>query len=168
MANILYPCIYVNSLLDIELDKLKQQNIKAFILDLDNTVTEWNSIEISQDIMEWFELIKKEGFKACILSNNGEQRIVKVAEKLDVPFIHRARKPRRGAFYQAIKLMELKPEQIAVIGDQIFTDILGGNRSGLYTILVKPIDKREFMGTKFSRALEYFVLRRLLKQRYKG
>jgi predicted HAD superfamily phosphohydrolase YqeG len=56
--------------------------------------------------------------------------------------------------------MEVKPAEVAVIGDQIFTDVLGGNRSGLYTILVKPLAKKEFYGTKISRAMEFFILHR--------
>ena len=164
MIKKLYPDLYVKSLMEIPLDELQALNKKAFILDLDNTVTEWNSNHITQEVIDWFVVIQKEGFKACILSNNGEQRVVKVARQLGIPFLHRAQKPRRGAFYRAIKLLEVTPEQTVVIGDQIFTDILGGNRAGLFTILVVPINKREFMGTKISRAMEYFVLRRLKKK----
>ena len=168
MSSKLYPCLYVNSLLDIPLEELKQLNIKAFILDLDNTVTEWNSNEITQEVQEWFLRIKEAGFKACILSNNGQQRIIKVAETLGIPFISRARKPRRRAFYRAVTLMDVEINEAAVIGDQIFTDILGGNRAGLFTVLVRPINRREFVGTKVSRFAEFFVLRRLYRSRKPG
>ncbi|HHW62263.1 MAG TPA: YqeG family HAD IIIA-type phosphatase [Syntrophomonadaceae bacterium] len=168
MSSRLYPCLYVNSLLDIPLEDLEQFNIKAFILDLDNTVTEWNSNKITQEVQEWFQQIKEADFRACILSNNDQQRIVKVAEKLDIPYISRARKPRRGAFYRAITLMGVEPNETAVIGDQIFTDVLGGNRAGLFTILVRPINRREFVGTKISRFAEFFVLRRLYRSRKPG
>lgn len=164
MPAILYPDIYVNSILDIPLDDLEQLGIKAFILDLDNTLTEWNSNEVRTEIIEWFRRIKAAGFKACILSNNGEQRVIAVARKLDIPYIFRARKPFRRAFWRAVELMEVQKAQTAVIGDQIFTDVLGGNRSGLFTILVVPIARREFAGTKISRAFEFFVLRRLKKR----
>jgi len=164
MLKILYPQIYVTSLLDIPLDRLKELKIRAFIFDLDNTVTEWNSNLISRETFEWFEFIKQENFKACILSNNGEKRILSVSKSLKIPYIHRAQKPRRGAFYRAISLMGVKPEETAVIGDQIFTDILGGNRAGLFTILVRPLNKKEFLGTKVSRTFEYFVRRRLKKR----
>jgi len=164
MMEILYPRIYVNSLLDIPLERLKELKIKAFILDLDNTVTEWNSSTVKKEIVEWFEKIKQEDFKACILSNNGEKRILSVSESLGIPYIPRAQKPRRGAFYRAISLMGVDPEETAVIGDQIFTDVLGGNRAGLFTILVVPINRKEFLGTKISRSFEYFLLRRLKKK----
>jgi len=164
MFNLLYPRIYVDTLLDIPLDKLRQQNIKAFIIDLDNTITEWNSNEIRLEVEEWFKRINAEGLKACILSNNGEERIRKVADRLGIPFIHRAAKPRRGSFHRAVKLMGVSAAQTAVVGDQIFTDILGGNRAGLFTILVKPLARREFVGTKINRTLEIFILHLLLKK----
>ena len=160
----LYPDIYVQSLHDVPLHELKEQNIKAFILDLDNTITEWNSNEITEEVHQWFERIKTEGLKACILSNNGEKRVLQVAEALDIPYIHRAQKPRRGGYHRAITHMQVKPEETAVIGDQIFTDILGGNRAGLYTILVVPIASKEFMGTKISRMLETLVLPKIKKR----
>ena len=167
MTKLLYPRIYVDTLLDIPRDKLRELNISAFIIDLDNTITEWNSNELRSEVEEWFVLIKAEGFKACILSNNGEQRIKKVADRLGIPFIHRAAKPRRGSFHRAVVLMGVSVDEAAVVGDQIFTDILGGNRAGLFTILVKPLARREFLGTKFNRTLELFILRYLLR-RVKG
>jgi len=167
MLKLFYPRIYVKSILDIPLDKLKELKIKAFILDLDNTVTEWNSNHVRNEIAEWFAMIKREGFKACILSNNYEQRVQAIAENLGIPFIHRAQKPRRKSFYRAISLLGVTPQETAVIGDQIFTDILGGNRAGLFTILVAPLNRKEFLGTKISRSFEYFLLRRLKKKAQK-
>ncbi|HPF20013.1 MAG TPA: YqeG family HAD IIIA-type phosphatase [Syntrophomonas sp.] len=160
MTNKLYPRMYVDTLLDVPLEELAALGVRAFILDLDNTITEWNSQELRAEVEAWFRTIRERGFKACILSNNGEQRIVQIAARLEIPFIHRARKPMRGAFLQAVEIMGMQPDAVAVIGDQIFTDILGGNRAGLYTILVKPLARREFYGTKISRAMEFFVLRR--------
>jgi len=164
MLEILYPDIYVHSLLQIPLEDLKARQIKAFILDLDNTVTRWNSNELQAEVVEWFKRIKEQGFKACILSNNGEQRVVGVAAHLGIPYVHRAQKPRRGGYYRAMARMEVTADETAVIGDQIFTDVLGGNRAGLLTILVTPIDRKEFMGTKVSRSMEFFVLRRLRRR----
>jgi len=163
MFELLYPRIYVDSLLDIPLDELRKQNISALILDLDNTITEWNSNELRSEIQEWFIRIKAEGFKACILSNNAEKRIQVVADRLGIPFIPRAAKPRRGSFRRAVDLMAVRTDEAAVIGDQIFTDVLGGNRSGLFTILVKPLARREFVGTKINRTLELFILSYLLR-----
>lgn len=160
---ILHPDLFVNSLLDIPLVTLREKQIEALIFDLDNTVTEWNSHLLRDDVARWFEMLRAQGFKACILSNNGEERVIKVARLLDIPYVHRAQKPRRVGFEKALALMEVSASQTAVVGDQIFTDIWGGNRAGLYTILVQPLAWREFMGTKISRMAEYFVLRKIKK-----
>lgn len=164
MINKLYPDLYVASLADIPVEALKNRDIKALILDLDNTITTWNSDVVETQVGEWFKAIKAAGFKACILSNNKAKRCLAVANYLGIPFIHEAKKPRRAAFYRAMKLMAVGPEQTAVVGDQIFTDVLGGNRAGLFTILVIPLAKKEFMGTKISRAMEEVVLYRLKRK----
>lgn len=160
MLELLQPREYADTLLDLDLEELRRNNITAFIFDLDNTITEWNSQEIAAEIEAWFRHIQSQGFKACILSNNGEIRIKTVADRLGIPFIHRAAKPRRKAFRRAIYIMGVTPAQTAVVGDQVFTDILGGNRAGLYTILVHPLDRREFIGTKINRLLERLVVNR--------
>jgi len=156
--------MYVDNLLDVPLEELAAAGLRAFIFDLDNTITEWNSQELRTEVEEWFKLLREQGFKACILSNNGARRILKISQRLGIPFIHRARKPMRASFLQAVALMGVTPSETAVIGDQIFTDVLGGNRAGLYTILVKPLDRKEFYGTKISRAMEFFVLRSYRRQ----
>lgn len=165
MLKMISPNIYVDSIHDIALDELKKSQIKGFILDLDNTITLWNSNEISMQVEEWFKTIKSMGFKACILSNNGEKRIVQVAQQLNIPFIHRAAKPNPRSFLRAVRLMGLQREETAVIGDQLFTDMLGGNRAGLFTILVVPLDRREFIGTKISRLMEKLVMHKIRRQK---
>lgn len=160
----LYPDMYVNSLLEIPLDEMGELGKRVFILDLDNTITEWNSNIITAEVAKWFAHIKDLGFYACILSNNGEKRVVNVAKQLDIPYVHRAQKPRRIGFNRVLKILNVGAEETVVIGDQVFTDILGGNRSGLYTILVAPINGKEFYGTKISRAMEYFVLKKIKKR----
>lgn len=160
----LYPCLYVNSLQEIPLKELKALEKRALILDLDNTVTEWNSNYIATEIAAWFANLQAQGFKACLLSNNTESRVAAVADSLGIPYVCRAQKPRRGAFYRALALLEVEAAETVVVGDQVFTDVLGGNRAGLYTILVSPLASREFMGTKMTRSLEFFVLRRIKKK----
>ncbi|HAP32788.1 MAG TPA: YqeG family HAD IIIA-type phosphatase, partial [Firmicutes bacterium] len=99
----------------------------------------------------WLKKVKDAGFAVCIVSNNLPGRAKTIVGEFDVPFIWRAIKPRRRPFRQALSLMELKPNQVAVVGDQIFADILGGNRLGLYAVLVRPIKKQEFVGTRLYR-----------------
>lgn len=158
------PDLFVDSLHDIPLDLLKQRGIEALIFDLDNTITEWNSNRLRPEVVCWFEHLTGQGFKACLLSNNSEERVLTVAQRLGLPYVYRAQKPRRIGFMRAVKLLQAAPREVAVVGDQIFTDVWGGKRSGLFTILVRPLSWREFPGTKISRCVEFFVVRRLKRK----
>lgn len=159
----LRPDMYVSSLYKINSDKLYESGIRALLLDLDNTIIPWGATEFPGKVVGWLEGLKKKGFKLCVVSNNHVERISMLAEPLDIPFVPNAVKPRRGAFRRAIKLLGIEKDRAAVIGDQIFTDILGGNRLGLYTILVEPMARREFIGTKINRFFEKFVLKGIRK-----
>lgn len=161
---IFYPDMYVSSLQYIDIDKLKELGIKAIIFDLDNTLVPWNSNQLMPETASWFEKLRQAGFKTCIVSNNSKKRVEIMSDVLAIPGLHKAAKPRRRAFHRALKLLEVKAEQTAMVGDQVFTDVLGGNRLGLYTILVMPMSKREFIGTRINRQLEKIVLRRIKHQ----
>ena len=100
----------------------------------------------------------------CLVSNNKKDRVSNFGRILGVPALSKARKPRRRAFREAMRIMNTRPETTAVIGDQIFTDVLGGNRLGLYTILVVPLSKQEFIGTRCMRHLERVVLKILARR----
>ncbi|MDR1615886.1 MAG: YqeG family HAD IIIA-type phosphatase [Syntrophomonadaceae bacterium] len=162
MRSFWYPKMYVKDLLSIPMEILPQNNIKGIILDLDNTVTEWNSNYIRPQVAQWFAELKSRAVQLCILSNNGEERVVKVAEQLNVPYVHRARKPTSYGYLRALKIMGLQAENTLLIGDQIFTDIWGGNRLGLFTVLVKPLNGKEFPGTKVSRFFERILLKKIV------
>ena len=168
MIKPLIPRMYVEGLRDIPLAELHAMGINSFIFDLDNTITIWNSNDIDEEILRWFEDLQQQGFRALILSNNNALRIEAVAQQLSIPYIEEAGKPRRSAYYQAVQRLHSTPEQTAVVGDQLFTDILGGNRSGILTVLVRPLGWREFPGTKLSRLLEKPILWRIRRRREQG
>ncbi len=161
MLNLLCPDIYLESIYQLDLSKLKKKGIKGIITDLDNTLIAWDENEIYPQLDDWFKILKEEGFKVCIVSNNSLERVSEFADIFGIPAIPKAVKPRRRAFRLAMEKMQLKPEEAAVLGDQVFTDVLGGNRLGLFTILVIPVSEREFIGTKVVRQAEKFVLKRL-------
>jgi len=167
MGNLLTPDLYVESVLELDLKKLKERNIKGLIIDIDNTLVSWEIKYASEKTKEWLLNLEKEGFKVCLVSNNTEDRVVTFNEKLKLPAIHRASKPRRGALRKAMETMGTKVENTAVIGDQIFTDILGGNRTGIFTVLVVPLAGKEFWWTTFVRKIERYVLKVVLKE-HKG
>jgi HAD superfamily phosphatase (TIGR01668 family) len=160
----LRPAEYRRSIFSIDLDKLKKMGKRAIILDLDNTMVKWNHPDPTPAVLAWLVEVKQMGFAACIVSNNSGRRVSEFADKVDIPFIPKAVKPRRQGFRHAMQTLGVSPEETVVVGDQIFTDILGGNRAGAYTILVVPIDRREFIGTKPLRMVERLVLKYLHRQ----
>lgn len=145
--------------------ELRDLGIEALLLDLDNTLVPWHGYEIADSTLEWLRNAESLGFKLCIVSNTRYPgRLKRLAGQLQVPFARGRLKPLRSAFRPALDLLGVAPHQTAVIGDQIFTDILGGNRLGLYTILVRPLSRREFFGTRISRLFERIILRAMDKR----
>ena len=163
MKKLLRPDLYVDSVFDIDLHKLKDSGYDSIIVDIDNTLVAWDEKTAPDSVVEWLENIKKLGFNICLVSNNTEDRVVKFNEDVKVCAIHRASKPRRKPFMKAMDKMNSTPLNTLVIGDQVFTDVLGGNRTGLFTILVVPISGNEFIWTKFVRKIERMVLRNMQK-----
>ena len=161
---LIYPKIYFKSVKDITIDFLKENNIKALILDVDNTVLDFD-LKIPEGVKEWCEELKKQNIKFCILSNTNKVEKVKyVAKELDIPYFYFAKKPLKGGFKKALKLLDEKPENCASVGDQIFTDIIGANRSKVYSILVQPISKKDILATRIKRPLENIVINKYLKK----
>ncbi len=159
-----YPDLYCDSIRHIDLDMLKNKGIKGLILDIDNTLVPMHSKDADENAMTWIRDLKNKGFKVCILSNASEKRVVRFNKDIAVIAIHRAYKPSGRAFLMAAEKLELQPESIAVVGDQIFTDIHGGNKANMLTILVKPIDKKEILYVRLKRWPEKLILAGYMKK----
>ena len=160
--NMFCPKIFVPSVTDIDLAHLKGLGLNTLLLDLDNTLVSWRSKKIADKVQAWLNEAFNLGFKMCIISNCiFRGRVHYFAKKLGIPAIHRGVKPRQLPFKKALQMLEITPEKTAVIGDQMFTDILGGNILGAFTILVKPVDKREYWATIIQRTAEKIILFRL-------
>ena len=154
----IYPDLYLESVKYINSELLKKNNIKGLIIDVDNTLIDYNK-NLIPGANEWCEELKSDGIKCMILSNtNKKDKVEKVAETLDVPYIMFAKKPFKSGFIKAKKKLNLESSEIAVVGDQIFTDVYGANRVGMYTILVKPIHPKEEIQIVLKRYLEKIVL----------
>ena len=151
----LYPNIYLKKVEDITIQTLIKNKIKLLILDVDNTLIDYYQ-NLSENIVSWTKEMKGQGIKLYILSNtNNKDKVEKVAKKLDVPYKNFAMKPLKRGFRYIQKETNIKPENIAVVGDQIFTDVLGGNRSKMFTILVDPINnKKDYWYTAWKRPIE--------------
>lgn len=158
-----YPKAYLNGVKEITIDFLNKNNIKALILDVDNTILDFDK-NIPEGVEKWCEDLKKQGIKMCILSNSNHiEKVKMVAEKLKLPYFYFGTKPLKRGFKKAIKLLEEKEENIAAVGDQIFTDVIGANRCKLFSILVKPIAEKDLLVTKIKRPLENMIVKRYLK-----
>ena len=120
----LYPDTYVTNVKEITIELLNKNNIKGLLLDVDNTLIDFD-LKILECSKDWINSLKENNFKLCILSNTNKiEKVKMVAKELDIPYIYFAKKPFKKGFKKGLKLLELQPNQIAVVGDQIMTDVL--------------------------------------------
>lgn len=153
------PDLRVASITDIDPVGLFRQGFRGLLLDLDNTLLPWKNSELPESSRLWVEKAKKAGLKPCILSNTHyPERMNRIAQQLGIRAVAQALKPRAQGFYQAARIIDCDIEWTVVVGDQLLTDILGGNMACAYTILVDPMHPHEFIGTKVSRLVESGIL----------
>ena len=129
-----------DNIYEVSGEALARRGIKLLLADLDNTLVPYGVPLPDQKVMNWRDELHAYGITLFVLSNNRHESRPRVfSEGLEVPYIGHAGKPKTRSFYKAMEQMHVTKEQTAIIGDQIFTDVLGGNRAGVTTILVKPI-----------------------------
>ncbi|MGW9856580.1 putative phosphatase [Staphylococcus hominis] len=160
------PNDYVQTVFEIDIEKLASLGFKGIITDLDNTLVGWDVKTPTKEIQKWFKKANDLGLTITIVSNNNEKRVSGFSKDLDVDFIFKARKPMGRAFKKAINHMNIKPEETIVIGDQMLTDVLGGNNNGLYTIMVVPVKKTDGFLTKLNRIIERRLLNYFKRKGY--
>ncbi|ACX51802.1 HAD superfamily (subfamily IIIA) phosphatase, TIGR01668 [Ammonifex degensii KC4] len=160
MIKLLLPKLYAPSLLSLTPLELRQRGIKALLLDLDNTLVPRGEEKVDSPVKNWVENLRRQGFKLCVVSNNTHGKGAGPIQELGVPAVFRAVKPFPWAFRRALELLGTRPEETAIVGDQLFTDILGGNLLGLYTILVPSLKGPDFIATRLLvRPVERLVWR---------
>lgn len=155
------PAYIFSAVWEIEPAFLREKGIKAIILDLDNTLLAKGAQIFPPQVLKWLRRIEEAGLRVCLVSNSGRRRVEGAAFSLGVPCVFRAAKPGRRPFIRALQILGTEPRQTAVIGDQLLTDVYGGKRLGMVTILVKPLPGKEFVGTRINRRLEKFIWHRL-------
>ena len=138
MLRSLFPAEYVESVYSIDYRKLYNRGYRAIIFDIDNTLVPHGDSS-NPKIDELFERVQRIGFKTLVLSNNDEERIISFLRRIDAPYVCDARKPLPDGFERAVEILGIDKSKVVFIGDQVFTDVLGANRCGLDTILVKYI-----------------------------
>ena len=149
MLKRLYPALHLKKLADLTPDDLKKRGLKGVMVDLDNTLVEWGQVQVTPETAAWVQEMKNAGLKLCIISNALEERVKIVGEKLGVPWAAR-RSNRENHPLKALALLGTTPGETATVGDQLFTDVWGGNRMALFTIWTRPISRRECFSQKLS------------------
>lgn len=155
----LKPDAVFEGLQHIDIAFLKEKDIKGILLDIDNTLVDLSKV-LSEEIIQWVQNVKNEGIKVCILTNTNKQdKLTSISSKLGIDYVSFAKKPMKSGYLRASKKLELECKNIAMIGDQILTDVIGANRVGMFSIYVRPIDKKEFWYTAWKRPIENLILK---------
>ena len=161
---ILYPNLYCKNVMAITMDILQKNNIKGLILDVDNTLIDIDR-NMDPKVKDWVDGLKANDIKMCIVSNtNKVDKVKKVSETLDIPYFYFAKKPLKSGFKKAKELLKLDYENIAAVGDQIMTDVVGANRCNIFSILVEPISEKDIFITKVKRPIEKLIINSYLSK----
>jgi len=155
---LLRPDRYFSDVRAIDLDSLAADGVEGLVLDLDNTVLPRDTSEVPDSARAWVASLGARGFKVCFVSNNWHERVHAVAADLGAPIIAKALKPLPFAFRRAMRILGLPPRACAVVGDQLFTDVLGGGLIGAMTILVRPLSRSDLPHTLVLRLVEARLL----------
>jgi HAD superfamily phosphatase (TIGR01668 family) len=159
MLNLLRPHLHLSSVLELHLDRLRSLQLDGLLLDLDCTLKDHDATQISPPVVSWVRGLRQAGIRLCLLSNGRPRRVGRFAEELEVPFVAKAFKPLPGGCRRAVAQLGLKPRRTAMVGDQVFADVLAGRLAGLFTILVQPTSPVEPWFTRIKRPFERRALR---------
>jgi uncharacterized protein len=152
------PDRFVSRLAGVSLGDLHDQGFRGLIIDLDNTLMGFRQTELEVDHLEWVQQAHERGFRLVMVSNNFTERVTGIARQLNIACVPNALKPLPFGMLRALRMLELPRRQVAVVGDQLFTDVLSGKLCGLYTILTEPIEAKDFPVTKLFRFFERLML----------
>ncbi len=154
----LFPNEYIKNAGELDIDALWKNGKRGIICDIDNTLCRDEQFEIEPFAVDFIKRAREKGFEICLMSNNGKERVEPVAKALDCVFHYKAHKPKKEAYETCLAKIGILAENAVMVGDQLFTDILGANRIGIYSVLVQPIHKKEIIAIKLKRPFEKIVL----------
>lgn len=158
--HLLRPGVILPNILDITPEFLESHGLKGLLLDLDNTLIPYGSYAERAEVSHWARELQAAGYALYLLSNATHERARVWAQRLGLPGVGLAGKPFAQGYRRGLSIVDLPAHQVGMVGDQLFTDILGGNWSGMFTILVRPISDNALPHTRFTRRLERLVLKR--------
>ncbi len=159
----LQPDYYFDSAFSIRPSFLTEKGINCVVLDIDNTLVTYGEKIPTEKANEWINLLRQNNISILIASNNVEKRVSEFATPLGLPYIFNSFKPSKKAIVEACTMFGVRPDQVAVIGDQVFTDIGCARKGGALAILTKPINDKENLFIKFKRAMERPIVKKFRK-----
>jgi hypothetical protein len=161
-AKLLQPDLVLgHNILQLTPDILRHYQIQGLVLDVDETLVPFKEKDVSKELEAWLKIIRSD-IPIWLVSNNiSDQRIGSIARSLDLPYLLGAGKPSRRKLRQALESINLPAEKVAMVGDRLFTDVLAGNRLGMFTILVEPIVDPAQMSRYPIRNLEVWLSKKL-------
>ena len=155
------PDFFFANVLELTPDVLKSLGIRSLLLDIDSTIITYRTRVLVPGTEEWLQTLKKAGISVCLLSNGHRKRVMDTANLFHLPFVCHAFKPFPFGCLRAVTSLCFERASTAVVGDQLFADVLAGRLAGLKTILVRPVGlDEEPWFTALKRPLERLVLRR--------
>jgi len=155
----LRPRQTVGFLTDIDIDALMRQGIRGLLMDLDNTIVAWDSHDVEHKVQDWIAHAKASALSLCLVTNAKSTRVERAIRPLGIPYVAVARKPMLKGFRKAMTMLGTAPAETAMVGDQIFTDVLGANLLGVYSILIELPDPKEQWWMRGTRRLEKWVMK---------
>ena len=158
--HLLRPGVILPHIHDITPVFLESHGLKGLLLDLDNTLIPYGSYDERAEVSHWARELQAAGYPLYLLSNATHERARVWAERLGLPGVGLAGKPFAQGYRRGLEVVNLPARQVGMVGDQLFTDILGGNWSGMFTILIRPLSDNALPHTRLTRRLERLVLKR--------
>jgi HAD superfamily phosphatase (TIGR01668 family) len=155
------PNVKLDKITDITISVLQKYNINSLILDVDNTLSTHHGQVLTDGLEDWLDLMCQNGIKMTVLSNSKAPRLEPFAKKIGLDYISLGLKPLPFGFWRALKRLGSKRKNTAIVGDQIFTDIVGGNCVGLKTVLLTPIQLETSLRFRIKRKIESYVIKLL-------
>ena len=162
MFRLLVPHLRVESVLDLGVERLQEMGLDALLLDVDCTLKSYRTEKVNEDVNAWLGELRAAGIGVCLVSNGLGRRVRRLAEEIDVPFVAKAAKPFPFGIRAALRKTGFDRGRTAMVGDQLFADVIAGRLAGLTSILVRPIrPEEEPWFTRMKRPVERFLLRRM-------
>ncbi len=161
MISLVTPNLQIDNVLELTVDRVRSLHLDGLLLDMDCTLKDYHERQCNPAVIQWIRTLSSSGIQLCILSNAKLERLMPLVETIGIPFVAKAFKPLPFGCKAGLQKLQLSAGRTAMVGDQLFSDVLAGRLAGLFTILVRPTSLEEPWFTRIKRPMERRVLRRI-------